>query len=55
MDYKKLALGLTLTAAFGLIACGDDDSSPVAPSTSLLLPSSTTGALAQKSLTATAV
>lgn len=43
MDYKKLALGLTLTAAFGLIACGDDDSSPVAPSTEKTVSSSSVG------------
>ena len=32
MIFKKIALGLTLSAAFGLLACGDDESSsPVAP------------------------
>ena len=33
MNFKKLAFGLTLAAAFGFVACGDDDeSSPVGPS-----------------------
>lgn len=41
MNFKRLAFGLTLTAAFGLLACGDDDSSsPVAPSTETTVSSS---------------
>ena len=33
MNFKKLAMGLALSAAFGFVACGDDDeSSPVGPS-----------------------
>ena len=32
MNLKKLALGLVLSAAFGFVACGDDDeSSPAGP------------------------
>lgn len=42
MNFKKIALGFTLTAAFGLLACGDDDSSsPVAPNNPAVSSSST--------------
>lgn len=38
MQFKKLALGLSLTAAFGLMACGDDSSS--SPTTGSVLDNS---------------
>ena len=41
MDMRKIAFGLALTTAFGLLACGDDESSsPIVPNNDPVVSSS---------------